>query len=298
MCQTTVKMLILLAGLHSMTGCSGNEAPNTSQPSTISGPSDIKLMTEADAAATQATVAVGNIMLVLQDVANPAQNFAYPKCTGIQIGPHHVLTASHCHDARLVFSKKQIALNTAPETLTFNRFGETLRLFYDGEKIAAADQAKDLQPMGDAAYINTDWDFAIYYSAANLGEGFVDLFKAEEQTGELALALYGHPHSIPLSKAENCKGALDTATLDFFHDCDSLNGASGGLIVETAGGAPLAMHLSGPFNNSAGYYEEHGEFETLSAQKNRALLLSTIAAIIQEEAPALAAELAPQEGCR
>lgn len=230
----------------------------------------------------------------------------FPFCSALRVSPRHILTAAHCARSDLIFDPKHVASPTDVSSFRVVTVGSIVRLFFEGETISTPRWQSSLPRLGEPAYIDQELDFAVFSLPASSQAAFIDL-SAAESAGERELSLYGYPNGMPLARASHCH-ATPSPRLGFLtHDCDSMKGSSGGLLVATEGGAPIAMHLRAEGMNEASYYQKTGQFEafgvaceegsasnstcTEAPLYNEAVELSSVARRIEERAPAVWREI-------
>ena len=236
--------------------------PVTSHTQSMVGASDLRLLTLAERDSLPLAFAMGALSELEFNDETPEFSDIYALCTGIQISPRYVLTASHCKTpVGYVFDRNNITSDADKDKLKFKSFGHLIRAMFFGDLIPSSREALAYKPIPEAVYISKDLDFAIWSFAELEAHSFIDIrnFSRNLQT----LALYGHPNGMPLALASNCHGKVHpTAAGRVLHDCDSLNGSSGGLVWDQNSGLPVALHVAGNGNNDADYYKQHGVFES------------------------------------
>jgi hypothetical protein len=243
-------------------GCNGGSSV-ASQPASIFGQNNLTAVSE-DQRVGLAKV-VGSLAATF--VVDGAR-VAAPECTAIRLGADYLLTAAHCVAEQMIFNPWSLVENDAAEPRGFEiaRFGNVVRLTYEGERDPREDQWARVAPLLKApVYVNTTLDYAIYHldsaykeALAGLGRG-IDLPQALENP--ISLTIWGHPNGVPLAKAD-CAVWQFAGEQWLYHDCDALSGSSGALIGDPSGQKPIAMQQAGPARNSGTFYGEHGVFES------------------------------------
>ena len=254
-----------------MTAACGARSWGDSQPQSIFGRSEFQLIASAERDALAR--AVLSLQVALTD--SEGQRFATPLCTGVAISPHHILTAGHCAKTKLLANPFYAARSADSEQLAILRFGEVLRLSFDGDLDPRSESFAEQGPLlPAAALVVAESDIAVFYQEQAI-EAFIDLRTAGgEVCGRPAAgapdtsscfvsgswSLYGYPNGVPLTRSPCAVHRLKSDG-SFYHNCDALGGSSGGLIADQFNGQPLALHLAGPGPNSGTYYHREGHFE-------------------------------------
>ncbi|MBF0208238.1 MAG: trypsin-like peptidase domain-containing protein [Oligoflexia bacterium] len=279
---------------------------------------DLQLLTSQQIKENPFASTVGAILSIYNDPEFPdIPPWIDAYCTGVMISPRHLLTAHHCLNKEIYFSKLRIKRN-ASDTYRITDLAGEVRLVFDGplntKDGTLIELERRLPPTKKVTWMRPEWDVAILEWDEDQQTPFLDLnsmlpisiavpsstssstFSSTSiSTSTLDtwnnLALYSHPQGLPLAKSSNCRGKKATNGYHLLHDCDSFGGSSGGLIIDPENNRAVAIHLGGPAINSYQHYRDYGQLESIEEngnKYNRALLLSTLVDAIKNEVPALA----------
>lgn len=242
-------------------------APTLSENKAIFVESSIRLIDAEERDRDENAKAIGALLEVI-DIDGELITKAY--CNAVRISPRHILTAAHCEKPgrRIVFAPHYLSASSDASKLEFASLPTGPRLMFVGELDAeskANSWAKEVD-LGTAIYSNKTLDFAIFDLGYSLGEGYAQLPKVDFENK--SLRLYGFPNGSPLTVAEDCTGEEMFGILR--HDCDSLTGSSGGIVVD-ATGALIALHTFSAVVNkpgdgiAVGLFEDHAAIEARSS---------------------------------
>ncbi|MFW7380325.1 MAG: trypsin-like serine peptidase [Oligoflexus sp.] len=201
-----------------------------------------------------------------EDGETSADDFTLPYCSGIRLTEDLVLSAAHCKKTSMVFNDQYIALSKDVGKYQFIPFGKDLRILYQGEVIAAYDSPHSHIPLS-MIYKAEDFDFAIFKlnPQKEPSQSFKTQAQPVKKMAEITstnTSLYAYPNGLPLSLTKNCFVINSIDDAHFQHNCDSLQGSSGGLVLVQ--GKAFGMHLQGGGSNSYDAYSSSGKFEAES----------------------------------
>lgn len=255
-------ILSLLFVMLSLSACQPAEEATSSS---IYEKLDIRLIDQSERQEDIWAQAVGAMVSGTPELIASLENIS--NCTGIAISQNLVLTAGHCLQRApfaYVFNPLKIADEAGVSrglSLDVPERG-AVGLKYEGSLIPEAQASIESPNWLTLVYRDSLRDFAVYRSRDPLGSTVrpLDIFAEVQSEGELAL--YGFPNGTPLSVAPGCHGIAGTSGVDVWHDCDSLGGSSGALLVNLREGKPVGLHHLGGGSNRAAFYKEKGRFES------------------------------------
>lgn len=230
-----------------------------SRPFALYGDLDLRLVGSAQYEADPWASAVGAMVYGSPDTIAFLENTS--DCTGFAISPELILTAGHCQQAEpfaYVFNPLKLAKDPEAQVLEIE-ISRSVRLKPLQELIPAAAEAIEKPAWISLVYRDNLRDFSIYRHPQKNLSRYIDLFDSGSASGDLAL--YAFPQSLPLTVAGPCQGQIGSSARDVWHDCDSLGGSSGGLLVNQSEQKPLGLHHFGGGDNFGSYYSEQGRFE-------------------------------------
>lgn len=256
--------LLILSLLTVTTAC---QKANDSSLNSLYEGLDLRLMSLGERDQDPLAAAMGAMVYGSPDTIAFLENGS--DCTGIAISPTFILTAGHCQQAEpfaYVFNRDKIALDPKAESLQVAP-GRMVRLQFQGDLIPAAQAAIEKPQWLTRVYRDEKRDFSIYRRPTASSDPYIDLFGTGSAKGNLAL--YAYPNGVPLTIAGPCRGEIGSSGLDVWHDCDSLGGSSGALLVNLDEQKPLGLHHIGGGDNWGSTYLEKGQFESAEEFESR-----------------------------
>jgi hypothetical protein len=263
MLKSLVSTVLLSVCWMSAAAC---QPDSVSRTSALYEAFDIRLLSEEAFQEDGWAQAVGAMVYGTPELIASLENIS--NCTGVVISQDLVLTAGHCLQREpfaYVFNPLKIATADAGEQSIKVEIAAPgmVRLKFEGTLIPEAESFIQDPNWLKLVYRDQQRDFAIYRSTRPLPVHAIDIFDSGSSEGRLAL--YGFPNGVPLSVAGPCHGIPGRSGVDVWHDCDSVGGSSGALLVNTDEQKPLGLHHFGGGINKVAYYAEKGEFETAAA---------------------------------
>jgi hypothetical protein len=271
--QVTSLALLCVTGCHPGAGTDLEEQDfpvSSARSGCMIGENDLEILGVDAVTDDDYAGAIGSILVARERGGEaPMAPGLFFLCTGVQVSERHVLTAAHCSSRNLAFKKGHIARNTSEAQVEFLAVGSGLKARFDGEIASrwGGDRNKRSYLNGPV-FVDNALDFAVFELESDLDGPYVDL---RNSTGNIeSLALYAHPSGIVLTRSAPCRGVSEPGHKGFHHDCDTMTGSSGGLIIDAVREVPVGLHLHGPARNNAEHFEEYGIFETVEqmAQHN------------------------------
>jgi V8-like Glu-specific endopeptidase len=223
---------------------------------------DVRLVAPAEVPSLHGASAMGSIAARVDD--DREGTVIFPYCSGFLVSPVHVLTAAHCARAGVVFNQRHVAAPGDLQKFSAVQSGPTVRLVFEGKTISSPEDESSLERVERPLYSSELLDFAVFALPAPSSSGYIDLALAAREgsrEGE-ELVLYGYPSGMPLSQSSSCHSAPSPIPGVLLHDCDSLPGSSGGLLMSASRGIAVAMHQGSLAENNAAYLERTGHFES------------------------------------
>lgn len=257
---------------------------------------DLEVLSPCEVARQEVAAAMGSLAMRVDDAEFGTVTFPY--CSAFLVSPRHVLTAAHCAGQELVFDPGRVAAREDVRAFRVVEVGSTVRLRFEGQTIAPHAGTSPVEKLGAPLHVDAFADFAVFALSQPRPSAFVDLRDVTPPAGE-ALFLYGYPNGLPLARSFHCRVMTAPSLGVLFHDCDSMKGSSGGLLV-SASGAPVAMHLRASGQNDAAHFRRTGHFESPGSSGgdagivppyNEAVELAFVARRLEEQAPWLWKEI-------
>lgn len=253
---------LFLAGLIVLSiGVSGCGKESLSKTAAVYDQLELRLINQEEYQADRWAQAVGALVYGTPETIANLENIS--NCTGIAISKTLVLTAGHCMQREpfaYVFNPMKIAKNGKDFPLEIEAAeGGLVRINSRAPLVDEAQSFIDQPAWLRMIYQDAQRDFAVYRAPVELPVEPLDLFDTTDQDGKMAL--YGFPNGIPLSVAGPCKGLKAKSGIDFWHDCDSLGGSSGALLVNVDQQKAVGLHHFGGGNNLGSYYLKNGQYE-------------------------------------
>jgi V8-like Glu-specific endopeptidase len=182
----------------------------------------------------------------------------FPFCSAIVLTESRVLTARHCFKAfrpglDIYFDPHYLA---SPGDWDDQIDLNSSQIEFIGQLQKQPDPA-DMTLLRLESTLATENDSMILTSNE---AALVPVVRALDQDLPLQALLYSYPGGKPLIVTGPCPVSVQAERI--YHDCDSLPGSSGGLLVDAATGKAIGMHVQGAGSNSSAFFEENGRFET------------------------------------
>ena len=250
------KILVLVVFIVS---CGNNDF---NAPKSFFGKPNLQLVSESEVLSDHMAGLVGTFITIFP-AEEGMEEFVISTCSGVKLSEEFILTANHCQLKESYFHVKWLAKNSDLNKFSFKVYGNLVRLIYDGDFISNLMDPSYYSPLVEKVFSSDNFDFAIWRVESNLPPPFLKFNKLATRSENWSL--YSFPHGIPLAKTSSCRG--EVTDVHVYHNCDSLSGSSGGLVV--GGLYPLALHQQGPGRNSGEFYKEHGRFEDVEEFKEK-----------------------------
>jgi hypothetical protein len=200
-------------------------------------------------------------------------------CTAFNIDRDKILTNKHCFDAinyideffdkkdySFYFSRNLMANlpDSSQMQFGFEENGE-IQPFFVGDVEEDGQGDETLVDFRNPLHLSDDQlDVGLF----KLQRSFGDPVKFELEGSTRDVVLISYPGSLPKFVSNHCQ-ILSESDSEVTHDCDSLPGSSGGLIVDAVTQKPIAIHKSGlptswPLKGEVELYKKSQRFQTRS----------------------------------
>ncbi len=273
-----------LAFLGLLISCRGSDTL-PSQTKTLHGTADIHFLSDAERIDVAQAMGVLSVVVTMGE-----ERMASPFCSAIRISPHHILSAAHCYQEgdELIFDTHYLVAEGEQQNFRFVRAGSEVRLsfqgLFDSSYQPVLNEAQKV--LGAPRYLDRKHDFVIWELEENRQGQALSLAKIADLKEAKGLKLYSYPNSQPLAVSEACSFLRTESETEILHNCDSLNGSSGGLLVD-AHGLAVALHSQGLGRNSWDHFQAKGYFEEENSFPNRAIPFATIRDQLRVQDPQL-----------
>lgn len=239
----------------------GKNLNNVSAQKSMSDMLSLDILTEGHEFETSPASYIGGLATPLKDPSNPSEVYWDVSCSAFQINATHIVTAAHCIKKDQVFARQWRSRGTNRKEFKVVPLGDSPRLVFMGELVENAEESLNGEETLSVVWIDIDRDIALLRQTKISGSE--PLMAQAVQVG-MSIVLWSYPNGMPATKSYNCKILdYDDQTGRILHNCDSLNGSSGGLITNEKG-ETIGLHQKGGFRNSYRYFQQNGKFETIS----------------------------------
>ena len=260
--MTSNRLSATFLALSALLGCVGGDRPG--QTKSLFGALNFRLLTAAALAQDQLAAATVSLAAMIDDPSGQGA-FVYPTCSGVVLSGGLVATAGHCQGPEFAVDPRRLAAAGQEGLMNLVAFGDQLRAVFKGELDGAAlpSQIASRDGVLKAELVTrlADVDGALYRLVGGSQPIGIPRPTNPAVMGDGA-RLLGFPNGLPLTESGLCTLVEDPDDGRYLrHDCDSLTGSSGGLVVDRAG-QPVAIQVSGPGANSAAFFAAHGRHET------------------------------------